>query len=160
MNSSSKIVNLNELLAWVLAARYSNKNIVFTNGCFDILHVGHVKLLEEARSLADHLIVGINTDKSVKKLNKGPQRPINKEDDRALLIASLECVDKVILFSEKTPYNLIVNIMPDILVKGGDYNIVDVIGYKTSLVKILPFHNGYSTTSLIDKIQRDYEKTR
>jgi len=135
-----------------------NKKIVFTNGCFDILHVGHVRYLSKAKKLGNILIVGLNSDKSVKKL-KGDNRPINIFEDRATLLASLRFVDLVIIFEEKTPENLIKKIKPDILVKGGDYNIEDIVGYKTVIenggeVKVLRFHEGYSSSNYINKIKK------
>ena len=135
-----------------------NKKIVFTNGCFDILHVGHIRYLSKAKKLGNILIVGLNSDKSVKKL-KGDNRPINIFEDRATLLASLRFVDLVIIFEEKTPENLIKKIKPDILVKGGDYNIEDIVGYKTVIenggeVKVLRFHDGYSSSNYINKIKK------
>jgi D-beta-D-heptose 7-phosphate kinase / D-beta-D-heptose 1-phosphate adenosyltransferase len=103
------------------------KKVVFTNGCFDILHVGHVKYLQEAKSYGDVLIVGLNSDSSVREL-KGPTRPVNVQEDRAYILAALESVDYVVLFSEETPHELIKNIGPDILVKGGDYEGKSVVG--------------------------------
>ena len=135
-----------------------NKKIVFTNGCFDILHVGHIRYLSKAKKLGNILIVGLNSDKSVKKL-KGDNRPINIFEDRATLLASLRFVDLVIIFEEKTPENLIKKIKPDILVKGGDYNIEDIVGYKTVIenggeVKVLGFQDGYSSSNYINKIKK------
>ncbi len=135
-----------------------NKKIVFTNGCFDILHVGHIRYLSEAKKLGNILIVGLNSDKSVKKL-KGDNRPINIFEDRATLLASLRFVDLVIIFEEKTPENLIKKIKPDILVKGGDYNIEDIVGYKTVIenggeIKVLRFHDGYSSSNYINKLKK------
>ena len=135
-----------------------NKKIVFTNGCFDILHVGHIRYLSEAKKLGNILIVGLNSDKSVKKL-KGDNRPINIFEDRATLLASLRFVDLVIIFEEETPENLIKKIKPDILVKGGDYNIEDIVGYKTVIenggeIKVLRFHDGYSSSNYINKLKK------
>ena len=134
------------------------KKIVFTNGCFDLLHVGHIKYLSQAKDLGDILIIGLNSDKSVKKL-KGNNRPINSFEDRAKLLAALKSVDLVIMFEEQTPENLIKDIVPDILVKGGDYNIEDIVGYQTVIdnggqVKTLSFYEGYSSTNYIDKINK------
>jgi rfaE bifunctional protein nucleotidyltransferase chain/domain len=135
-----------------------NKKIVFTNGCFDILHKGHVDYLSKARSLGDILIVGVNTDESVKRLNKAPERPINNEQTRAFILASLQVVDAVILFNEDTPYDLIKAIQPDILVKGSDYKPEDIVG--ADIVKArggeivtVELTQGFSTTSLIEKIK-------
>ena len=135
-----------------------NKKIVFTNGCFDILHVGHVRYLSKAKKLGNILIVGLNSDQSVKKL-KGDNRPINIFEDRAMLLSSLRFVDLVIMFEEKTPENLIKKIKPDILVKGGDYDIKDIVGYKTVIenggeVKVLGFQDGYSSSNYINKIKK------
>ena len=106
------------------------KKIVFTNGCFDLLHVGHIRYLTQAKKLGDFLIIGLNSDSSVKEL-KGEDRPINSFEDRATLLSAIESVDLVIMFEEQTPENLIKDIVPDILVKGGDYNIEDIVGYQT-----------------------------
>jgi len=135
----------------------SRKKIVFTNGCFDILHYGHVSYLKSAKNLGDVLIVGINTDHSVKRI-KGKARPVNREKDRAKVLASLECVDYVILFGEDTPLKLIKNIKPDILVKGGDWESKDIVGGKYVLknggkVFSLPFIKGYSTSGLIKRLK-------
>jgi len=129
------------------------KKIVFTNGCFDILHTGHVRYLETAKSFGDILMVGVNSDESVKTL-KGETRPINNEQDRALLIASLEAVDYVVIFNEDTPYELIKAIKPDTLVKGGDYEDQKVVGQDlVSELKLVNFIEGKSTTRTIEKIQ-------
>ena len=134
------------------------KKIVFTNGCFDLLHVGHIKYLSQAKDLGDILIIGLNSDKSVKKL-KGNNRPINSFEDRAKLLAALKSVDLVIKFEEQTPENLIKEIIPDVLVKGGDYDIEEIVGYQTVIdnggrVKTLSFYEGYSSTNYIDKINK------
>ena len=133
------------------------KKIVFTNGCFDILHRGHVTYLNQARDLGDLLIVGINSDESVKRL-KGPERPVNMLEDRAYVLSALKSVDYVIPFEEDTPLNLINLIMPDILVKGGDYTIDRIIGAQEVLahggrVEIIPFVPGKSTSTIIDTIK-------
>ena len=134
------------------------KKIVFTNGCFDILHVGHIRYLAQAKKLGDFLIIGLNSDSSVKEL-KGEDRPINSFEDRATLLSAIESVDSVIMFEEQTPENLIKDIVPDILVKGGDYNIEDIVGYQTVMqnggqVKTLSFYDGYSSTNYINKIKK------
>ena len=134
-----------------------DKKIVFTNGCFDILHRGHVAYLEEARKLGDLLVVGLNSDASVKRL-KGEERPINNESDRKFVMSRLKSVDFVEVFSEDTPLNLILKIKPKVLVKGGDWKIDQIVGGKEVIawggdVFSLNFVDGYSTTSLIDKIQ-------
>jgi rfaE bifunctional protein nucleotidyltransferase chain/domain len=134
------------------------KKIVFTNGCFDLLHVGHIRCLSQAKKLGDFLIIGLNSDRSVKKL-KGKDRPINSFEDRATLLSALNSVDLVIKFEEQTPENLIKNILPDVLVKGGDYNIEDIVGYQIVIqnggqVKTISFYDGYSSTNYIDKINK------
>lgn len=134
------------------------KKIVFTNGCFDILHHGHLDLIAKAADFGNVLIIGVNTDRSVKKL-KGPERPINHEQDRAFQLASLLCVDAICLFDEQTPEELIKLIQPDVLVKGGDYTIDTIVGadYVQSYggkVEIIPFVEGYSTSALIDNIKK------
>lgn len=139
--------------------RFDGKKIVFTNGCFDILHRGHVTYLNEARKLGDALIVGLNADASVKRL-KGPQRPINNELDRMFVMQNLRCVDAVEIFEEDTPLELIKLIRPKILVKGGDWKIDQIVGGREVIswggeVLSLNFVDGYSTTSVINKIQLD-----
>ncbi len=133
------------------------QRIVFTNGCFDILHCGHVTYLAQARQLGDMLVVGLNSDDSVRRL-KGPQRPVNPQDARALVLAALEMVDYVVLFEEDTPYNIIAKVQPDILVKGGDYqtdNIVgaDIVRARGGQVLTIPFVEGFSTTSIIHNLK-------
>ncbi len=137
--------------------RATGKKIVFTNGCFDILHHGHLDLLARAADQGNVLIVGINTDSSVKRL-KGAERPVTNEQDRAFQVASLLCVDAVCLFDEDTPGELIQLLNPDVLVKGGDYTIDKIVGadfvqQNGGRVEIIPFVNGYSTTSIIDRIK-------
>ena len=134
------------------------KKIVFTNGCFDLLHVGHIRYLAQAKRLGDFLIIGLNSDSSVKEL-KGENRPINSFEDRATLLSAIKSVDLVIMFEEQTPENLIKDIVPDILVKGEDYNIEDIVGYQTVMqnggqVKTLSFYDGYSSTNYINKIKK------
>jgi rfaE bifunctional protein nucleotidyltransferase chain/domain len=134
-----------------------DKKIVFTNGCFDILHRGHVTYLAEARKLGDLLVVGVNSDASVKRL-KGPERPINTEGDRAYVLEQLKSVDFTEIFTEDTPLNLILKVRPQVLVKGGDWKIDQIVGGKEVLswggdVFSLNFVDGYSTTSIIQKIQ-------
>ena len=134
------------------------KKIVFTNGCFDLLHVGHIRYLSQAKKLGDFLIIGLNSDRSVKKL-KGKDRPINSFEDRATLLSALNSVDLVIKFEEQSPENLIKDIVPDVLVKGGDYNIEDIVGYQIVIqnggqVKTLSFYDGYSSTNYIHKINK------
>ena len=151
------------VLNWEEAAEYRNRSegkVVFTNGVFDILHRGHVDYLIEARKLGVSLIVGVNTDASAKLLDKGPDRPLNNENDRAYLLSKLEPVDVVVLFSQPIPAELIEAIKPDIVVKGGDYRVEDVVGLKTMQetggeVVIIPLTNGYSTTSMVNRIKRN-----
>ena len=136
------------------------KKIVFTNGCFDILHRGHVAYLNEARKLGDALIVGLNADASVKRL-KGPERPINNEDDRLFVMKNLRCVDAVEIFTADTPLELIKAIRPLVLVKGGDWSVDQIVGGREVIdwggeVLSLSFVNGYSTTAVIKKIQSEH----
>lgn len=138
-----------------LAPLRSGRKIVFTNGCFDLLHVGHVRYLQEARRLGDFLIVGVNSDDSVKKL-KGPTRPLQNENDRAEILAGLGCVDATVIFREETPANLIQKVRPEILVKGGDWKIEQIVGgtfvqgYGGKVLS-LQFVDGKSTTKIIEK---------
>lgn len=141
----------------VIPSLLHEKQIVFTNGCFDILHVGHIRYLKEAKKLGDLLIVGINTDASVKRL-KGPTRPLQSEDDRAEILSALGCVDFVILFDEDTPLNLIKEIQPHILVKGGDWKPESIVGSDFVLahggkVLSLNFVDGRSTTNIVNRIK-------
>ena len=130
-----------------------DKKIVFTNGCFDILHIGHVKYLEEAKSFGDILILGLNSDESIRRL-KGDHRPINSSDERAYILSSIEVIDYVVVFDEDTPLNLIKAVNPDILVKGGDYEGKQVIGENIAKeLKIVNFVDGRSTSTLIKKIK-------
>ena len=140
-----------------IGSKPSRSKIVFTNGCFDLLHVGHIRYLQEARALGDKLVVALNTDASVQKL-KGPTRPVQQELDRAEIMAALECVDFVTLFGEDTPLQLIETLQPDILVKGGDWTPDKIVGSKFVLdrggeVKSLAFQPGRSTSSIIEKIK-------
>ncbi len=143
---------------FVNASRINGKKVVFTNGCFDILHAGHVDYLSQARDLGNVLILGLNTDSSVKRQNKGPERPINSEDARAKVLASLGCIDAIVLFDEDTPYELIKLLQPDILVKGDDYTPESIVGYdivtgRGGKVITIPFLQGYSTTSIVNKLK-------
>jgi len=152
-----RVLSQSDLLS-VLTTERNNKKVVFTNGCFDILHVGHVRYLQQARELGDILVVAVNTDSSVKVL-KGPSRPIQNEQDRVEILSALSCVDFVTLFSEQTPLELIKKIQPDVLVKGGDWPVEKIVGYdivqaKGGKVLSLPFVEGRSTTSIIDKSQQ------
>ena len=130
---------------------------VFTNGCFDILHRGHLEYLKESAFWGDRLIVGINSDESVSKL-KGPTRPINNEQDRKFALECLDFVDKVYIFYESTPYELIKYIKPDIITKGGDYVPDNVVGNDIATIKIIPLTDGYSTTKFIERICNDTTK--
>jgi len=146
-------IDLHGLFSKLEQHRAQDERIVFTNGCFDILHRGHVTYLQAARDLGDLLIIGVNTDASVKRL-KGESRPINNEDDRAFILQSLTCVDYVIKFGEDTPHELLSHIRPDILVKGGDYAVEDVVGREFAQeVVLIDFVDGYSTTKTIQKMK-------
>ena len=130
--------------------------IVFTNGCFDLFHAGHLKILYEAKKLGDELHVGINSDKSILcHLDKGIDRPIYSQDDRFEIVASIKYVDRVYIFDEPTPIKLIESIMPDIIVKGGDYTPKDVVGNHLAKVIIVPLLPGHSTTSIIEQIREE-----
>lgn len=152
-----KIITKTELGERLKLLKQQHKKIVFTNGCFDIIHPGHVDYLSQARDLGDFLVLGLNTDASVKKLNKAPNRPVNNELSRALVLAGMACVDAIVLFEEETPYELIKFVQPDVLVKGDDYKPETIVGYDIvtqsgGSVVTIPFLQGYSTTSLIKKI--------
>ena len=154
-NSTSHIKTFDEIKTLASKLHSQGKKIVFTNGCFDILHVGHVKYLEVAKSYGDVLILGLNADSSVRKL-KGPTRPINTQDDRAYILASLESVDYVVIFEEETPYELIKLIKPHLLVKGGDYEGKEVVGQDIAdELKLVQFVDGKSTTNTIKRIQEN-----
>lgn len=149
---------LNQALQQVQQWRAEKKCIVFTNGCFDLLHPGHIDYLAKARALGDVLILGLNDDDSIRRL-KGPDRPINPLADRSTMLAALKSVDLVVPFAEDTPLKLISALMPDILVKGGDYDADDIVGAKAvrencGKVIVMPFIDGHSTTSLIKRIQQ------
>jgi len=134
------------------ALRAVGKRTVFTNGCFDIIHVGHIRYLREAKALGDMLVIGLNSDASVGRLKQG--RPVNPEDQRAEVLASLAMVDYVTIFSEDTPYELIKSLMPELLVKGGDWQKEDIVGADlVAEVHSLPFTSGISTTNIIKRIQ-------
>lgn len=154
MKAKNKIFSRRALGLWLAKQRKAGKKIVFTNGCFDILHAGHVSVLEFSRSKGDLLVVGLNSDASVKRL-KGPTRPVNKEADRALVLAALQAVDAVCVFPEDTPYNLIKLVRPDVLVKGGDYKPSEIVGREFAK-KVVRFAllKGRSTTNIIKKVQK------
>ncbi len=150
------LVDLDTLLALVDEARDRNERIVMTNGCFDVLHAGHVSYLEEAKSLGDRLIVAVNDDDSVRRL-KGDARPVNALEDRLRVLAGLAAVDWVVPFSEDTPADLIGAVLPDVLVKGGDYKPEDIAGAREVLqnggeVRVLAFRDGHSSSRIIDKL--------
>ncbi len=154
---NTNLHTLASLQAQVAQWHTTHQTIVFTNGCFDILHLGHIDYLTKAAQLGTKLIVGINTDASVKRLNKGDSRPLQNENARALIMASLRCVDAVVLFDEDTPLQLITAITPNILVKGGDYVPQNIVGYSHVIahggkVLTIPFLEGYSTTAIEQKI--------
>ena len=158
MSTSDKICELADALQRRSAWKLAGEQVVFTNGCFDILHLGHVDYLEKARQTGTKMIVGINSDASVRKL-KGPERPVNTEYARARLIASLQFVDLVIVFNEETPLELINHLLPDILVKGDDYTVDTIVGAKEVMaaggqVKTIPLVPSYSTTGIIQKLKQ------
>jgi rfaE bifunctional protein nucleotidyltransferase chain/domain len=157
-NTEKKIISREEAARWVREQQARGLKVVFTNGCFDLLHTGHVAYLEEARSLGDALLVAVNTDASVRRLGKGGQRPINPEADRARVLAALAAVDRVVLFAADTPLELLSALQPDVLVKGGDYREHEVVGRAVVLarggqVRILPFRPGYSTSLLVARLR-------
>jgi D-glycero-beta-D-manno-heptose 1-phosphate adenylyltransferase len=152
-----KIISFDKIESWVNAKKIISKTIAFTNGCFDILHEGHIYSLSQAAKEADVLIVGVNADTSVSKI-KGKHRPINNQHSRSLILASLLIVDVVVIFEEDTPLELIKKIMPDVLVKGGDYTVETVVGSKEVIanggrVVINPLIENFSTTGIIEKIK-------
>jgi D-beta-D-heptose 7-phosphate kinase/D-beta-D-heptose 1-phosphate adenosyltransferase len=156
-----KIKDLPDLKKEVEALKAQGKRIVFTNGCFDLLHPGHMRYLYAAREMGDFLVVAVNTDRSVKAI-KGAQRPIQSQDERAELIAALSFVDAVVLFDEDNPLKVIQDLVPNVLVKGGDWTEDKIIGADVvkkagGEVKSLPFVTGYSTTALIEKIKKHGE---
>lgn len=158
MSSSKKIYDdLTKLQKKVEIWKFNNQQVVFTNGCFDILHLGHVDYLEKAAALGKKLVIGVNTDASVKTLDKGKNRPINDEQARMRILAALGFVNAVILFSEPTPLELITTLKPNILVKGNDYSVENIVGADVVLenggeVKTIELVEGYSTTTIINKI--------
>lgn len=147
-----------ELAQAIAKHREKKERIVFTNGCFDILHVGHVRYLSEARALGDLLVVGLNSDSSVRGL-KGKERPVVSENERAEILRALKCVDYVAVFNEETPLTLIEKVRPDVLVKGGDWPVEKIVGAQFvqsygGEVKTLSFYQGHSTTDLLERIRR------
>jgi len=151
------ILSPDEAVAWLDRVRADGGRVVFTNGVFDLLHPGHVRYLRQARTLGAALVVGVNTDRSVRVI-KGESRPVTPESERAEILAALACVDVVVLFDEETPYELIRRIQPDVLVKGADWSEASMIGRdiveaRGGRVVRVPFEAGYSTTSIIEKIK-------
>ncbi|MFY0594152.1 D-glycero-beta-D-manno-heptose 1-phosphate adenylyltransferase [Roseivirga sp.] len=155
--TAQKIVNRQDLKTKVLAWQSENQKVVFSNGCFDILHLGHIDYLEKARTQGDRLVIGLNSNESVRIL-KGEDRPINNEEARARMLAALEFVDGVTVFGEETPKELIEYLLPDVLVKGSDYNVENIVGAKSVIanggtVNTIDLVDGYSTTNIIEKIK-------
>ncbi len=153
-----KIIPIADVARYANLKRFTGKRLVFTNGCFDILHRGHVEYLFKARDLGDVLIVGLNADASVKRLGKSPERPINNQTTRAIILAALSAVDAVCVFEEDTPLELIKQVKPDVLVKGGDYVVEQIVGHdfvKTNggLVLTIPLVDGFSTTHLVNQLK-------
>ena len=156
--ANPRIMDRISLVRMVNVWRLKSDRIVFTNGVFDILHRGHVEYLEEAAALGDRLVIGLNSDSSVQRLGKGPDRPINDQDSRALVLTALRCVDAVVIFEEDTPLELITAIKPDVLVKGGDWKTAQIVGGDIvkgygGEVRSLKLVDGFSTTSLVDRIK-------
>ena len=155
---NNKILSGEKLEKWLDDCRKKGKKIVFSNGCFDILHRGHVEYLSKAAAFGDVMVIGLNTDASVRRL-KGPSRPVNDEKARAFVLAGLECVTAVVLFDEDTPYNLIKTVQPDVLVKGSDYKPENIVGYDVVMAKggkvvTVDLVEGFSTTKTIEKMCR------
>jgi rfaE bifunctional protein nucleotidyltransferase chain/domain len=155
---NSKIYTLSTLKTQVQNWKKSGEKVVFTNGCFDIVHRGHIEVLARTADLGSKFIIGLNSDSSIQKL-KGEYRPIIDEDSRAILLAALSFVDAVVLFSEDTPINLISTLVPDVLAKGGDYEIETIVGHEIvqqngGKVILVPFVEGFSSTTIIDKIKK------
>lgn len=146
-------MTLSDLLVELEKQRSSGKKTAFTNGCFDILHKGHIAYLREAKKLSNILVLGLNSDESVKRL-KGQNRPVNNQDDRAFVLSEITSIDYIVIFHEDTPYELLSQIKPDILVKGGDYKVDEVVGREFAQETVLiDFVEGYSTTSIISKMK-------
>lgn len=153
-----KIMSIEQAKAFMQACKVTGKTVAFTNGCFDILHPGHLYSLAQTAKEADYLLVGLNSDASVKRL-KGPERPINSTESRAIVLANLVLIDAVVVFEEDTPLDLIKTLLPDVLVKGGDYTIDTIVGAKEVIanggkVIINPIVEGFSTTNIIEKIKK------
>jgi D-glycero-beta-D-manno-heptose 1-phosphate adenylyltransferase len=153
----SKITDLPKLKGTIAAWKNEGKKVVFTNGVFDLLHIGHITYMAKAAELGDKLVIGLNSDSSVKRI-KGEDRPVNDQDSRAALLAALFFVDAIVVFEEDTPINVISTLLPDILVKGADYAVENIVGAKEVIanggeVKTINFIEGYSSTSIIQKIR-------
>jgi rfaE bifunctional protein nucleotidyltransferase chain/domain len=158
MAIQNKIFTLHQLIFQIASWRVLGKKVAFTNGCFDILHEGHIFSLSQAAQEADYLIVAVNSDASTKRL-KGLERPINNEKSRAILLANLAIVDAVVIFEEDTPLQIISTLLPDVLVKGGDYTLEQIVGAKEVIanggrVVINPIVEGFSTTGIVEKIKK------
>jgi len=152
------VLSLDDAIARARTLRDAGRTVVFTNGVFDLLHPGHVRYLQQARSLGDALLVGLNADESVRR-NKGPGRPINRQEERAEVVAALACVDGVVIFGEDTPDAIIRLVQPDILVKGADWPADQIVGRDTveargGRVVLIPVEQGYSTTAIVEKIKQ------
>ena len=159
MKIENKIMSMENAKIQIKKWQNNDEKVIFTNGCFDVLHAGHIKYLFKAKSLGDHLVIGLNTDSSVRIL-KGKNRPLQDEQDRALILAALEAVDLVILFDENTPLEIITFLKPDILVKGSDYTIDNIVGAKEIVqwggkVESIEFANGKSTSLIIEKMGKN-----
>jgi rfaE bifunctional protein nucleotidyltransferase chain/domain len=157
-NIKSKIYSLSDLKIQSDKWKENGEKIVFTNGCFDLVHRGHIEVLANTADLGDKLIIGLNSDSSIKEL-KGENRPIMDEISRAILLASLQFVDAIVFFSEETPYKLIETLVPDVLAKGGDYKVTEIAGNEVVLenggeVILVPFIDGFSSTNIVEKIKQ------
>jgi len=157
VTTNQKTQSKTEALKTIESWKKTSQKVVFTNGCFDLLHPGHIDYLTKAKKLGDKLVIGLNSNDSISRL-KGTSRPINDEFYRKTMLSALFCVDLVVIFKEDTPLDLIMILSPDILVKGGDYELADIVGAKEVFanggkVKIIPFLDGFSSTNVITKIQ-------
>ena len=155
---SANVTTRDQLVPLLRQAQAQGKRIVFTNGCFDLMHIGHTRYLQAAKALGDMLVVGVNSDESVRSLNKAPDRPIVSDTQRAEVVASLGCIDFVVLFNEPDPQSLIAALQPDVLVKGGDWAVERIVGREIveargGVVRTIPLVPGVSTTSLIERIR-------
>jgi len=155
---AANVMTRDQLVPLLRQAQAQGKRIVFTNGCFDLMHIGHTRYLQAAKALGDMLVVGVNSDASVRSLNKAPDRPIVSETQRAEVVAALSCTDYVVLFDEPDPQSLIAAMQPDVLVKGGDWTVERIIGREIveargGIVRTIPLVPGVSTTSLIERIR-------